>query len=87
MKPHRAQGVRGFSYRRVRTTRRDAADLADLLRVGRLPEPWIAPREIRGAARLTAAGPSSQPQDISTGFRLWPWMHFSRGMALRKIGK
>ncbi len=27
---------------------RDAADLADLLRAGRLPEAWIAPPEVRG---------------------------------------
>jgi len=26
---------------------RDASDLADLLRMGRLPEAWIAPPEIR----------------------------------------
>jgi hypothetical protein len=38
-----------FSYRRVKNER-DAADLADLLRMGRLPEAWIAPpatRELR----------------------------------------
>ena len=29
---------------------RDAADLADLLRMGRLPESWIAPPHVRGAA-------------------------------------
>jgi transposase len=29
-------------------TERDAADLADLLRMGRLPEGWIAPAEVRG---------------------------------------
>jgi hypothetical protein len=41
----------GFSYRRVKNDQRDAADLADLLRMGRLPEAWIAPpacRELRG---------------------------------------
>jgi transposase len=38
-----------FSYRRVKNER-DAADLADLVRMGRLPEAWIAPpatRELR----------------------------------------
>ncbi len=41
-------GVKGFAYRRVKNDERDAADLADLLRMGRLPEAWIAPPEIRG---------------------------------------
>ncbi|HZE00355.1 MAG TPA: transposase, partial [Pseudonocardiaceae bacterium] len=36
-------GVKGFAYRRVKNDFRDAADLADLLRMGRLPEAWIAP--------------------------------------------
>jgi transposase len=31
-------GVKGFGYRRVKNDERDAADLADLLRMGRLPE-------------------------------------------------
>jgi transposase len=41
-------GVKGFAYRRVKNDERDAADLADLLRMGRLPEGWIAPAEVRG---------------------------------------
>jgi transposase len=41
-------GVKGFAYRRLKNDERDAADLADLLRMGRLPEAWIAPPEIRG---------------------------------------
>jgi hypothetical protein len=40
-------GVRAFAYRRVKNDERDAADLADLLRMGQLPEGWIAPRETR----------------------------------------
>ena len=32
-------GVKGFRYRRVKNDVRDAADLADLLRMGRLPRP------------------------------------------------
>jgi transposase len=40
-------GVKAFSYRRVKNDERDAADLADLLRMRRLPEAWIAPPEIR----------------------------------------
>jgi transposase len=50
-------GVRGFAYRRVKNDVRDAADLADLLRMGRLPEAWIAPpavRELREAVRHRA---------------------------------
>src|SRR5215467_7177439 len=31
-------GVKAFSYRRVKNDEKDAADLADLLRMGRLPE-------------------------------------------------
>jgi transposase len=41
-----------FSYRRVKNDERDAADLADLLRMGRLPEAWIAPRETRELREL-----------------------------------
>src|SRR5207248_7176595 len=50
-------GVKGFSYRRVKNDERDAADLADLLRMGRLPEAWIAPpatRELRALVRHRA---------------------------------
>src|SRR5689334_19146026 len=50
-------GVKMFSYRRVKNDQRDAADLADLLRMGRLPEAWIAPpatREVRGWVRHRA---------------------------------
>ena len=47
-------GVRAFEYRRVKNDERDAKDLADLLRMGRLPEAWIAPPEIRGCASWCA---------------------------------
>jgi transposase len=50
-------GVKAFSYRRVKNDERDAADLADLLRTGRLPEAWIAPpatRELRELVRHRA---------------------------------
>ena len=40
-------GVKAFSYRRVKNDERDCADLADLLRLGRLPEAWIAPHPVR----------------------------------------
>jgi transposase len=45
-------GVKMFSYRRVKNDERDAADLADLLRMGRLPEAWIAPPAIRELREL-----------------------------------
>src|ERR671916_2111925 len=50
-------GVKAFSYRRVKNDQRDAEDLADLLRMGRLPEAWIAPpatRELREWVRHRA---------------------------------
>ena len=50
-------GVKAFAYRRVKNDERDAADLADLLRMGRLPEAWIAPpatRELRQLVRHRA---------------------------------
>ena len=50
-------GVKMFSLRRVKNDERDAADLADLWRMGRLPEAWIAPptcRELRGWVRHRA---------------------------------
>jgi transposase len=50
-------GVKSFAYRRVKNDARDAADLADLLRMGRLPQAWIAPpgvRELRELVRHRA---------------------------------
>ena len=46
-------GVKAFSYRRVKNDERDCADLADLLRMGRLPEAWIAPAEVRALREVT----------------------------------
>jgi len=46
-------GVKAFTYRRVKNDEKDAADLADLLRMGRLPQAWIAPCEIRELRELT----------------------------------
>jgi transposase len=46
-------GVKAFSCRRVKNDERDCADLADLLRLGRLPEAWIAPPEVRGLREVT----------------------------------
>jgi transposase len=50
-------GVKAFSCRRVKNDVWDATDLADLLRMGRLPEAWIAPpatRELRELVRHRA---------------------------------
>jgi transposase len=46
-------GVKAFTYRRVKNDVRDAADLADLLRMGRLPEAWIAPHQVRELREIT----------------------------------
>ena len=57
-------GVKGFAYRRVKNDVRGAADLADLLRMGRLPEAWIAPpptRELRGLVRHRPQRPAPPP--------------------------
>jgi hypothetical protein len=55
-------GVKGFCYRRVKNDVRDAGDLADLLRMGRLPEagsPHRRPANCGSwcAGRLTCATP------------------------------
>jgi transposase len=50
-------GIKGFTYRRVKNDVRDAGDLADLLRMSRLPGAWIAPpatRELRELVRHRA---------------------------------
>lgn len=50
-------GVKAFEYRRVKNDVIDSKDLADLLRMGRLPEAWIAPpatRELRELVRHRA---------------------------------
>jgi len=45
-------GIKGFTNRRVKNDERDAADLADLLRMGRLPEAHIAPEPVRALREL-----------------------------------
>ena len=40
-------GIAGYANRRVKNDIADATLLADLLRMGRLPEAWIAPPELR----------------------------------------
>jgi transposase len=46
-------GVKAFAYRRVKNDVRDARDLADLLRMGRLAEAWIAPPRLRQLCELS----------------------------------
>jgi hypothetical protein len=46
-------GVWVFSCRRVENGERGAADVADLLRMGRLPGAWIAPAEVRELREIT----------------------------------
>ena len=46
-----------FGYQRVKTDARDSRNLAELLRMGRLPEAWLAPpavRELRELVRYRA---------------------------------
>lgn len=45
-------GIAGFENRRVKNDQIDARLLADLLRMGRLPEAWIAPGEVREQREL-----------------------------------
>ncbi|SCL26442.1 Transposase [Micromonospora rhizosphaerae] len=45
-------GVKAFEYRRVKNDVRDAIDLADLLRMGRLAQGWIAPPATRKLREL-----------------------------------
>ncbi|HEU5110296.1 MAG TPA: IS110 family transposase [Micromonosporaceae bacterium] len=45
-------GVKGFAYRRVKNDQRDAADLADLLRMNRLPQAYVAPPAVRELREL-----------------------------------
>jgi len=45
-------GVKGWTYRRVKNDTIDAGGLADLLRMHRLPEAWIAPPHLREQREL-----------------------------------
>ena len=50
-------GIAGYANRRVKNDLADATLLADLLRMGRLPEAWVAPaavRELREEVRYRA---------------------------------
>jgi transposase len=58
------QGL-NWGQRRVKNDERDAVDLADMLRLGRLPEAWIAPAGDPGAARAGAL--SGQARRLAFG--------------------
>lgn len=45
--------MKAYGYQRVKTDAKDASNLADLLRMGRLPEAWITPPEVRDLRELT----------------------------------
>src|SRR5690242_5409791 len=45
-------GVKAFTYRRVKDDGRDATDLADLVRMGRLPEAYVARPAVRELREL-----------------------------------
>ena len=67
-----------FSYRRVKNDQRDAADLADLLRMGKVPEAWIAPpgtRELRELGRHRAKLVQLRTNLRCRRTRCWPGGH------------
>jgi transposase len=45
-------GVKMFGYQRVKTDARDSTNLAELLRMHRLPEAWLAPPQVRELREL-----------------------------------
>ena len=62
-------GIKAFAYQRVKKDESDARLLADLLRMGRLPESWIAPPEVRELRELvryrhrsSRPGPTPRPR-------------------------
>jgi hypothetical protein len=63
-------GIAGYENRRVKNDIRDATLLADLLRLGRLPEAWVAPpplRELRELVRYRAKLARAAVRAESTG--------------------
>ena len=66
-----------WGNRRVKNDERDARDLADLLRLGRLAEAWIAPPAVREARELATRCSSPWPNPLSNvdtvlgGWRQW----------------
>jgi len=77
-------GVKAFAYRRVNNDVRDAADLADLLRMGRLPEARIAHPRSATCGSWCAIAPSwsrSAPAGRAKCMRSWPPAGFRCGSA------
>jgi Transposase IS116/IS110/IS902 family len=67
--------VKALAWRRVTNDFRDAADLADLLRLGRLPEAWIARRRCGICGSWSAIAPSwsrSARRGSARCTRSWP---------------
>src|SRR5207249_8798251 len=67
------QGL-NWGQRRVKNDERDAIDLADMLRLGRLPEAWIAPpatRQLRELVRYRAKLRSEERRVGKEGRPLW----------------
>jgi hypothetical protein len=50
-----------WGNRRVKNDERDATDLVDLLRLGRLAEAWIAPPEVRELREMVPVPPQAGP--------------------------
>lgn len=68
-------GVKAYQYQRVKTDSIDARNLADLLRMHRLPESWIAPPPTRELPSSCATVPSSWPSAVRSRHRCtgcWP---------------
>ncbi len=68
-------GVKMFELRRVKNDVKDATDLADLLRMGRLPEAWIAPpatRELRDWCDIGRNWSRSDRASSARSTRSWP---------------
>jgi hypothetical protein len=84
-------GVKAFEYRRVKNDERDAADLADLLRMGRLPEAWIAPpatRELRELVRHRAKLVGRTLDRCHSPHRIWSdedWERIQLGYSSRDM--
>src|SRR2546423_7881284 len=65
-----------WGKRRVKNDERDARDLADLYRLGRLAEAWIAPPEVR-QLRCRCAGRCSGPPATPSSTP-WLWARCTR---------
>ena len=57
--PAHPLGIEGFENRRLKNDLKDAEMLANLLRLGSLPESWIAPRSLRELRRAGAVPPQA----------------------------